>query len=410
MTAPGARLIGVASMSTYHKYFLAALACFVLAGSTGALFRFGPLYGIPGLNYANVRHAHSHLMAFAWATPAIMALMAALLPRLTDRPAGRGFRIIIPATIGLGLLAYVPYLMFGYSLVNIGGAILPPAAMVAMVNVLAWYAFAVAWFMQTRKSPPSRPLWLMNAAVVFMLLATLGIMLMPFLRGERFADPLWGLGLTHMFLDGFIEGWFVPAILAFAYVAMPDASRHRWARAGGYLLVAGLPFVFLLVLPTATMPPWLRLVGSLGGLLVVAGMLGNVVALWRGTGGTADGPMWRAPLFFLVLKCALLLIMVVPWTAGWFEAVQLRIFYLHTITLGVVTLGLFAAAEQQWRVPGRRWMVLAVTLLILSLVPLTGLWPLSLGGLWRLQAAAWIALGPVAVAIGVLVGELKIKN
>lgn len=43
--------------------WLGALGVFVLAGSTGALYRFGMPLGLPfGLQFGNVRHAHSHLM------------------------------------------------------------------------------------------------------------------------------------------------------------------------------------------------------------------------------------------------------------------------------------------------------------------------------------------------------------
>jgi len=279
-----------------------------------------------------------------------------------------------------------------------------------MFNIIAWYVFAVIYFMQVWRAPKTRALWLMNASVIFMLLATIGIMLMPFLHGERFENPLWGLGLTHMFLDGFIEGWFVPAILAFAYATMPDAGRHPWARVSGDLLVAGLPFVFLLSLPIGVMPPALRLVGSLGGLLVAAGTLGNVVALWGSTRHSVVGKLWRAPLFFLALKSVVLLLMAIPVTGRWVELVQLRIFYLHIITLGTVTLGLFAAAERQWLVPGRGWMTATIVLLILTLIPLTGLWPLALGGPWTRQAAAWATLGPVLVAIAVLIVSWRRRN
>jgi len=64
----------------------AALVCFIIAGATGSLMRFGMLYGYPaGLQFVNVRHAHSHLMYFGWVTPALMALIAANLPRVTGR-------------------------------------------------------------------------------------------------------------------------------------------------------------------------------------------------------------------------------------------------------------------------------------------------------------------------------------
>jgi hypothetical protein len=70
--------------------------------------------------------------------------------------------------------------------------------------------------------------------------------------------------------------------------------------------------------------------------------------------------------------------------------------------LGFVTLGLFASARQIWGgqlVPAQGWMEWAVALLLLSLIPLTGLWPAELGGRWRLVLAAWAALGPVLAAL-----------
>lgn len=64
---------------TYKCGWFSALGVFVLAGLTGAFMRFGLIYGFPwGLQYANIRHAHSHTMYFGWVTPALMALIAAL--------------------------------------------------------------------------------------------------------------------------------------------------------------------------------------------------------------------------------------------------------------------------------------------------------------------------------------------
>lgn len=389
-------------MSNFHKYFLVALACFALAGTTGAFLRFGLLYGMAGLSYANVRHAHSHLMFFSWVTPAIIALMAAQLPRLTGRPLGGGFRRIIPVVIALGLLAYVPFLLYGYRSAAIGGVNLPLAVIAATLSVLAWYAFAVIYFRQVWRAPMTRALWLMNAAVVFLLLSTVGIVGMPVATRLGVENPIWSFAFTHIFLDLFSEGWFVLAVLGLAYAAMPDAGQHPWARISGDLLAAGLPVVFLLFLPVTMLPPSLRWVGSAGGLLVIAGSLGNVAALWRSTRRSAAGLAWRVPLIYLAVKAATQLGLLLPATAQWAEIARLRVPYLHILLLGFVTLGLFAAAERQWGVAGRRWMVVAVTALVLSLLPLSGLWPPGMGGLWALHVAAWAALGPVLVALAVL--------
>jgi hypothetical protein len=389
-------------MNAYHKYFLAALAVFALAGLTGAFMRFGVLYGMAGLNYANVRHAHSHLMYFGWVTPALMALIAVQLPRYTGRPLSPRFARLIPVVICLALLAYIPFLLFGYSLAEIGGARLPLSVIAASLNVLAWYVFAWVYWRQARGAPPTRALRLMNAAVVFLMLSTIGTIGLPIITFAGIEDPLWSLIFTHIFLDLFSEGWFVLAVLGLAYAAFPEAARNPWARRSGELIIAGLPVIFLLYRPLDLIPPGLRWIGSAGGLLVVAGALGNIAVLWP-----AAGWAWRAPLAFLGLKAMMQLGLLAPAVAAWAAATQLRVLYLHWLLLGFVTLGLFAAAERLWGVAGRRWMTAAVTLLILTLIPLTGVWPLPLGGLWTLHAAAWAALGPVAVAIAVLVSPAR---
>jgi hypothetical protein len=387
-------------MQNFRTHWLTALAAFVLAGATGAFLRFGVLYGMAELSYVNVRHAHSHLMYFGWVTPALMALMAAHLPRLTGRPLSPWLARIIPLTIGLGLLAYFPFLLYGYRPVEWGGARLPLSVIAAALNVLAWYAFAWVWRRQTRGAPPTRALRLWNAAVIFLLAATLGVIGLPLLVAAGIEDPLWSLLLTHVFLDLFSEGWFVLGGLGLAYALFPQAARHPWARPAGGLLIAGLPVVFLLYLPVGLTPPALRWVGSAGGLLVAAGTLGNVAALWP-----AAGRAWRAPLAFLALKGVAQVGLLLPAVAAWAEGARLRVPYLHWLLLGFATLGLFAAAERVWGVGGRRWMTAAVIVLTLTLMPLTGLWPVALGGVWTLHAAAWAALGPVAAATGVLVGE-----
>lgn len=385
-------------MSTsFRSHWLAALAVFALAGTTGAFLRFGVLYGMAGLDYANVRHAHSHLMYFGWVTPALMALMAAQLPRLTGRPLSPWFGRLIPLVIGLGILAYVPFLFLGYRPAIVGGAELPLSVMAASLNVLAWYAFAWIYRRQTRGAPPTRALALWNAAVAFLLLSTVGVIGLPVMVAAGIQDPLWSMIFTHIFLDLFSEGWFVLGGLGLAYAAFPEAARHRWARPAADLLVAGLPVIFLLYIPTHLAPPAVRWVGSVGGLLVVAGTLGSVAVLWR-----ACDTAWRVPLAFLALKAIALLGLLLPSVARWAEITRMRVPYLHWLLLGFVTLALFAAAERRWGVGGRRWMTAAVVLLTLTLMPLTGAWPPGLGGLWAIHAAAWAALGPVIVALGVL--------
>jgi hypothetical protein len=158
-------------------------------------------------------------------------------------------------------------------------------------------------------------------------------------------------------------------------------------------------------LPADSLPAAVRLLAGLGGLMVAAGLTLNLWTLWPGAVRERQ-TMWLVPLVFLGVKAVAMVIVSLPAGALWAETMALRISYLHWLLLGFVTLGLVAAAGDQW---GRRatagWQVLTVTVLLLfaSLIPLTRLWPLAWSGRWAFVFAAWMALGPALAALVMLV-------
>ncbi|MCA9969296.1 MAG: hypothetical protein KC425_03725 [Anaerolineales bacterium] len=360
---------------SFRSEWLAALAVFVLADSTGAFMRFGAIHGMLGLQFTNLRHAHSHLMYFGWATPALMALIAAGLPRLTHRPVSPRFRLAIWLTIAAGLLAYVPFLLYGYRPAVIAGRALPLSVMAAGLNVLTWYGFAWLYWRHTRGVARRRALRLWDTAVLFLIASTLGAAGLPAMTFLGIQNAFWNAAFTHVFLDLFSEGWFVLALLGVIVAAHPAAARHPWSATGHDLLVVGLPLIFLLYMPLHVVPAGLRWVASLGGLLAAAGLLLYVAVLWR-----AAGKAWRVPLAFLALKAVAQLGLLLPAVARWSELVGLRVSYLHWLLLGVISVGLVTAAQAHWGVVsarGRRAFAGAVLLLVGTLLPLTQLWPAS---------------------------------
>lgn len=383
----------------------AALGCFAIAGATGALFRFGLLYGLPtGLQLVNVRHAHSHLMYFGWATPALIALVSTHLARVQGCP-DASFRRLTVAMAGLALLAYVPFLLYGYQPVPMGGARLPLATIAASLNILAWYAFAVQYLRVTRGWPRPFPVRLWDAGLVFLGLASLGAWGRAVLAALGAADPFWAAATVHLFLDLFSDGWFVLGLLGIAYALLPGPPPGG-ARRATALVVIGLPVTFLLGTPTALTPPAWRWVAGAGGVLVGLGLLWHVRLLWPRLGAG-----WRVALAFLGLKALGELGISVPAVAAWGEANGLRIPYLHWLLLGFVTLGLVAAAAQTWGevvVPDRWAFVAAVVVVQASLLPLTGLWPSAPAGRWAFVVAAWAGLLPVGVAAVMLGHSLRL--
>ena len=387
-----------------------ALAVFVLAGATGAFFRFAVAHGMAfGLDLGNVRHAHSHLMYFGWATPALFALIARRLPELGGRPVSR-VRAVLVAAFGLALLAFPPFLLYGYTSVAVGAARLPLGAMAAGLNVLAWYAFAGAYVRARRGAPPTLALRLFDVALGFLVLATLGAWGLPALQIAGIESAAVKSASLHLFLDAFSEGWFVFGVLGLV-AAETTAEKGRLAAWGAGLAAAGVPFTFALGMPAALVPSGLAVVARTGGALVGGGLLLVVASLsvesWRlqkrGTRKRGPKPsgLWRLALGLLAAKALGQLAVSAAPGLGWGSVPAFRILYLHLMLLGFVTLGLVAAARAVWGIGatrGHRLFATAVALLLVSLLATTPLWPAAWGGRWVADAVAWCALGPVLAA------------
>jgi len=250
-------------------------------------------------------------------------------------------------------------------------------------------------------------LQLWDSALIFLVYASLGGWGLAIITRAGLEDPFWSLAFTHIFLDTFAFGWFLLALLGLIYTSNPAAAGSQLARISINLAVIGMPLIFVLGMPPHVVPSGLHWLGALGGLLVAAGLLGHMRVLW-----TLASRKWRIPFFFLGLTALMLLITLIPSLARWAIIAGLRIPYLHWLLLGFVTLGLVSAAQERWgaaAIPGRRWMTFTVILLVISLMPLTTLWPSFLRGTWTRHFNAWASLGPALAGLAILVAVWR-KN
>jgi hypothetical protein len=376
-----------------------ALAAFALAALTGSLLRFGMLHGFPfGLRFVDVRHAHSHLMYFAWVTPALMLSIATVLRR-------RGLRVragwVVALTLVVGFAAYPPFLLSGYGTLPLAGRDLPVSMIVASLNGLAWYGFAAVYLAATWGRSRTTTLRAFDAALFLLLLASLGAVGLAVVGTAGAADPAWMAALVEFFLDLFGEGWFALGVLGLAYAtAGRGHAAPPWASAGVELLTAGLVVRSLAALAAPTGAAWVvGAAGSVGAVLTGVGLLLAVWPLWRHWRLLTS---WTIPLAFMTLKGLVEVSLAWPAARAWVDAMALRVLLLHAYLLGAVTLGLVAAARRLLG-PAAAFrpaaLVVAVLLLLASLLPLTGVWPRGLAGTWSLPVAAWASLLPVAALL-----------
>lgn len=387
--------------TSFEVEWSAALACFILAGITGTAFRlvaagFSPL---SGLTLSHVRHAHSHLMLFSWATPPLMVLIAErFLRQKVQNFRLAQFRRIIRASILVGALTFVPFLISGYTNTRIGPISLPLTIIFSTLGMFVWYAFA--WeYARARRNVVADVTWrLWDWATVFLVVCTLGAWARGMFMGMKITDPRLANGSIHFFVILFSFGWLALGMLGVFHQRLKLHSTPTLT-AATTLLAAGIPLVFLNA-PMGEIPAWLRALGNLSSLLVGAGLSLHLWAFWR-TGNTrADQKRIATPALILLAMVALaMLTATVPDVLRWSEGQGLRLVFVHLLLLGVVTLGLLEERFAPGHALGRRAMPIAVLILLATMLPTTGLWPRAFYQPWAFYLVALGSCAPWATAL-----------
>ena len=381
-----------------------SLACFILAGLTGFLYRLGMIGWLPegaGLALENIRHAHSHLMFFGWAVPFPLYILTARIAARDadiDVAAMAWMKRAIAAGLVFGILSYPFFLLFGYRSVPLGEASLPLSVIFSGLVMVSWYLF-MGGYLKVRSvlsGDRSRPWY--DGSLMMLFICSLGAWGVAVVQALDPANQLLMKGLTHFFLATFTEGWVVLVILAIV-VGELDIRAKDWKASEEWPLgciAIGAPLTFPLGISESLLTPVMLAGARAGGFLVAAGLLWVLYTLiasgkWRG----ADR-IWKWTLFLLGLKAAIQLAASVLPSSFWLSDHALRVFYLHILLLGGFTLAVFTWTQLRTSI-GRMYfqgIVVSVILVLFSLLMLTRFWPVAWGGMWMFYVLAAAALLP----------------
>lgn len=388
--------------------FVMALGCFVLAALTGVLLRYGTMHGLPwDLSYVNVRYAHTHLMYFGWVTPGLFVVIGAVLARRRDRALPRAYHLTVVAALVTGSLAYPPFLVSGYGLVDVGAARLPLSMIASGLVVLAWYAWALSYVVVSWRLPRDLALFSLDAAVLLLVVASAGAWGLAALALSPVAPPALMASLVQFYLDLFSNGWFalalVGALIATVAPAAPveSVTAERLRRSALAAMVVGL-----LATTFGDLLSWPAALRSAAHGLATAGLALLAWYLLAGARRSRDGAVGlvAALLFGKALVDGAL---ALPALAQWSERSLLQVALLHAYLLGAVSLAIVLLALRAFRQAASGtpfwWFAAAVGSMLLSLVPLTLLWPVAWRGPWLLPVAMWASLPVVLAALALVI-------
>ncbi len=392
----------------HFRVWRVALACFVLAAATGVLIRFSLLHGFPfGLQFGDVRHAHSHLMFFGWVTPPLMMLLL----QFQGGSISRQVRWLLGCTLLAALASYVPFLLSGYRPLPLFGRELPVSMIVSGLNGLPWIWFMVMYVLRDKSRPRHAGSSYFRAALLMLLFSVISVALLA-IAGSSGASPVTINALAFLFLELFAEGWFGLAIIGLAWRMLNGARSTQASRFGLGLLILALTVRCVADVFVKTGQPAFEPVALAGSGLAGLGLLMTLAPLWPVLRRERPG-LWHACVALLSAKGVFDLILSQPYLASWNEAAGLNVFYLHAFLLGAVSFGLIAAVRGAWSPAAFRYpwaFAAAVFVMLAALLPVTGAWPAAWSGRWALQAAAWTSVGPPAVVLLVLLTGPHVKG
>ncbi len=361
-----------------NRIWKLSLLSFIIAAMTGFLYRYGMLYPLPDwLNFANIRHAHSHLMFFNWVSPPLMVLMIDRLIQNENVHAIRSFSNCLYVMLFLGFLSFPFFLLYGYHSVAIGSASLPLAAIISGFVMITWYWFGWLWMKYRNEDDSSIPLTFYEGALLALMVSSLGAWGVSIFQFTPIDSPLISSAMTHFFLAVFTEGWAVLAVLGLIWTkvetdpnSLPVKKEWLWIP---ILVGSMLIFPYSLTESLVTTP---MLISAMAGMLLI--ILSTALNVWLFfKNGLFKGFIWQTILILLCLKVLMQALALLPIDI-WPGEHGLRVLYLHLLLLGVISILLTDLFYPLKYFNLKVIFIISVILVLISLLMISGYWPPSL--------------------------------
>ncbi|PWN07983.1 hypothetical protein [Rhodohalobacter mucosus] len=388
--------------STFLMVWRLALLSFILAGLTGFIYRLGLITNLPeGIEFANLRHAHSHLMFFNWICPPLMILMAGSVFRDPEASGLKPFRPCMITMIVLGFLTYPLFLMYGYQPVAVGRAEIPLAAAVSGLIMVTWYWFAWLYYRYRKERDDRLSLLLFDTALLALILSSLGAWGVTVAQFTAAPGSLIPTALTGFFLSVFTEGWVVLAAMGILVMLSEDKLPEIKLRSGWYYVpvLFGSMLLFPLSLSRPMLTGGMVFASYLGLTLAAAGLLIFMLFIWKTA--VRSGFTGKAIVAFFSLKVMFLLAALMP-HGIWPGEHGVRVLYLHTLLLGLASAVIIESFSRKRQAAAKTLFILSVCLILVTLSMISGHWPAGLtpnGLIYWVVAAAALPVIPAGVLL-----------
>jgi hypothetical protein len=233
----------------------------------GVLLRYKITFSLPFINQKYLQHGHSHFALAGWITQALMVLLSYTVSKEISLIHFKKHQWVLIANLIASLGMLVSFPLQGYASVSIA---------FSSLSILVSYLYAFRLWKDINSVPMVRPgyKWF-KAALLFLVLSSIGIFFMVYLMITRNMNPNFHLAAVYLFLHFQYNGWFVFSCFGLIVNKLHDKG----------VKVKGLT-VFFWINALACMPayylsaPWLPIPRFVFIVVVLAAVLQFLSWLW----------------------------------------------------------------------------------------------------------------------------------
>ncbi len=325
---------------------VALLNLFVI-GCIGLLLRWMMVRAIPGFNFKNILHAHSHGALLGWLYCALfVALVHGFLPAAARQKRVYKWLFWLAQIAVLGMLLSFP--LQGYASVSITFSTL---------HILFSYGFAWFFLKDCRANPEIKTKHRLSFRFIklslwLMVLSSLGPWAMgPIMASGNSFTPLY-YNAIYFYLHFQYNGWFTFAVLGLFFRLLEQYNISFSTQLGNrfFLLMAiAVGPAYLLSVLWTEPPVWVNIIGGISAAIQVYALLVFLKLCWHpgkellaSFSKTATTILLFSLLSF-ILKLLMQLLSALPYFAV--LAYKVRHFvigYLHLVLIGLVSFFLLA--------------------------------------------------------------------
>lgn len=323
------------------KWLYIAFINLLIVAFLGLLLRYKITFSLPFINQKYLQHGHSHFALTGWITQALMVLLSYTVSKEISLTHFKKHQWILIANLVASLGMLISFPIQGYASVSIA---------FSSLTILVSYIYAYRLWKDINSIRINKPgyKWF-KAALLFLVLSSIGIFFMVYLMITRNMNPNLHLAAVYLFLHFQYNGWFVFACFGLLAnkiqeegMKLEKVNLFFWINA-----IACIPAYYLSA-------PWLPVPGFVFVIIVIAAALQFLSWLWVAfrfrkklasliskIPNLAKGLLSLSALAY-TLKVILQLGSTIPELSNIaFGFRPIVVAYLHLVFLGVISLFIF---------------------------------------------------------------------